>query len=114
MAKVTGPLMSITASGTFADTIVYASIRGNQYARIWKTPANPNSAAQQVIRGYFTDAVNAWHAETSTVRTAWDNYAKSSGYNGNGFNEYVGAYITFLVDHSGTPPTVTDTPPNMS
>jgi hypothetical protein len=114
MAKVNGPLMSITASGSFGKTIVYATIRSIQYARIWKTPANPNSAAQQVIRGYFTDAVGAWHAETSSVRTTWDNYAKSIAYNGNGFNEYVGTYIKFLVNHSGTPPTITDTPPSMS
>lgn len=113
MAKVTGPLMSISASGTFGNTIVYATVRGIQFARMWATPANPNSAAQQVIRGYFTDAVNAWHAETSSVHTAWDNYAKSTFPTMSGFNLYVKAYVDFLVGHSGTPPTVTNTPPTM-
>lgn len=114
MAKVSAPLMSLDASGEFGKEIVFSHWKGINYARELVTPENPDTAAQQVIRGYFTDAVNAWHAETSTVRTAWTNYAKDQSLEESGFNLYVGAYITFLVAHSGTPPTVTNTPPTMS
>ena len=33
MAKITGPLMSIDASGAFADTMVYAKWKGIKYSR---------------------------------------------------------------------------------
>jgi hypothetical protein len=114
MAKVTSPLFSFSASGQVGKAIVYSSWKGINYVRRYVIPANPDTAAQQVIRGYFTDAVSAWHAETSTVRTAWTDYAKTHGLQESGFNLYVGVYIKFLVDHSGTPPTVTNTPPTMS
>lgn len=114
MAIVTSPLFSFSAGGQVGKAIVYSSWKGINYVRMYVIPANPDTAAQQVIRGYFTDAVNAWHAETSTVRTAWTDYANDHSLQESGFNLYVGAYITFLVAHSGTPPTVTNTPPTMS
>lgn len=114
MAKVVGPLMSISASGTYANTLVYSVWKGIQYCREWVTPMNPDSPAQQVIRGYFVTGVLAWHAETSTVRLSWTNYAKTKALQESGYNLYVGAYIEFLVNHDGTPPTTTNTPPTMS
>src|SRR5579862_2178766 len=114
MAKLNAPLMSLGASGEFGKEIVYSHWKGINYARELVIPMNPNSAAQQVIRGYFTASVDAWHAETSTVRTAWTDYAKTQSLAESGYNLYVGKYIKFLVGHSGTPPTVTNTPPTMS
>lgn len=50
MAKVTGPLMSMTASGKLADTIVFFSWKGIATVRQWLVPANPQSADQGDIR----------------------------------------------------------------
>ena len=50
MAKVTGPLMSMTASGKLADTIVFFSWKGIATVRQWLIPANPQSADQGDIR----------------------------------------------------------------
>jgi len=50
MAKVTGPLMSMTASGKIADTIVFFSWKGIATVRQWLVPANPQSADQGDIR----------------------------------------------------------------
>jgi hypothetical protein len=47
MAKVTGPLHSDTASGTFNDTLTYDK-RG--YVRVRVIPANPQTAAQGDVR----------------------------------------------------------------
>ena len=52
MAKTTGPLMSVSASGKFANTIVYLK---NGYARTWLKPANPQTTAQQAIRNRLKD-----------------------------------------------------------
>jgi len=46
MAKVTGPLMSMSASGKLADSIVFFGWKGVNVVRQWLKPANPQSAAQ--------------------------------------------------------------------
>lgn len=54
MAKVTGPLMSMSATGKLADAIVYFPWKGIHVVREWLKPANPQSADQgdqRVIAG---------------------------------------------------------------
>lgn len=46
MAKVTGPLMSMTASGAFGGTLVFAQRMGKSVVRQLVIPANPRSAGQ--------------------------------------------------------------------
>lgn len=50
MAKVSGPLMSMTASGAFAGTLVFANRKGQNVVRQLVVPANPMSANQEVAR----------------------------------------------------------------
>ena len=46
MAKVTGPLMSMSASGKLADSIVFFGWKGVNVVRQWLKPANPQTASQ--------------------------------------------------------------------
>ncbi len=46
MAKVTGPLYSMSASGKLADAMVYFGWKGVNVVRGWVKPANPMSATQ--------------------------------------------------------------------
>jgi len=46
MAKVTGPLMSLTGSGQVGKTIVFSRWKGQAYVRQLVIPANPQSADQ--------------------------------------------------------------------
>lgn len=46
MAKVTAPLMSMSASGKIADAIVFFTWKGRNVVRQWLTPANPQSTSQ--------------------------------------------------------------------
>jgi len=50
MAKVTGPLMSMSASGKLADAMVFFGWKGISVVRQWLKPANPQSADQGDIR----------------------------------------------------------------
>lgn len=50
MAKVTGPLYSMTASGKIADAMVFMSIKGRAVVRQWLIPANPKTADQGDVR----------------------------------------------------------------
>jgi len=46
MAKVTGPLFSMSASGKIGDAIVYGAWKGTNTVRQWLIPANPQSSGQ--------------------------------------------------------------------
>lgn len=51
MSKVTAPLLSLDASGKFADTIVFQNGRGgSKIARLKKNPANPKTLGQETQR----------------------------------------------------------------
>lgn len=50
MAKVKGPLMSLSASGSVADTIVFSIWKGRPYVRELVTPSNPQTANQAAVR----------------------------------------------------------------
>ncbi len=46
MAKTTGPLYSLSASGKLANAMVYFTWKGIGVCREWLKPANPQTAAQ--------------------------------------------------------------------
>lgn len=50
MAKVTGPLMSMDASGKFADALVFSKWKGRPTVRQLVTPSNPMSSDQVTAR----------------------------------------------------------------
>jgi len=65
MAKVKAPLLSFSAAGQIAETLVYFTWKGLDVVRQYVIPANPNTAKQQTQRGYLTAAV----AKVQAVRT---------------------------------------------
>lgn len=54
MARVTGPLMSMEASGTIGKTLTFANWVGRQYVRRWTRPANPQTQDQMDQRNAFS------------------------------------------------------------
>lgn len=50
MAKTTGPLFSLTASGTVGKTITYSNWKGRPYVRRRVIPLNPMLAGQMAVR----------------------------------------------------------------
>jgi hypothetical protein len=50
MAKVTGPLMSLDASGTVGKTAVFSKWKGRNYVRLRVTPTNRQTDPQQDAR----------------------------------------------------------------
>lgn len=64
MAKVTGPLFSVSATGKIADAIVFFPWKGRHVVRQWLKPANPQSGAQgdqRLIIGALGRACSAVH-----------------------------------------------------
>lgn len=58
MAKTTGPLFSLTASGTVGRTITYSNWKGRPYVRRRVIPLNPQSADQQEVRNAMRAAAS--------------------------------------------------------
>lgn len=62
MAKLTGPFMSISASGTLGKTLTASIWKGQPYMRLRVIPVNRNSTGQKTVRsvlGTIAKAVRA-------------------------------------------------------
>ncbi|GAI75894.1 unnamed protein product, partial [marine sediment metagenome] len=91
MAKVKGPLFSLSAGGQLAKTLVYGDWKGIDWVRQYVIPANPKTADQQEQRGFFTAAISAWHVDGYTEEDveAWNLYALAQKIAASGFNMFV-------------------------
>ena len=71
-------------SGQAGKAGVFAKWKGRQYRRKYVIPANPKTTMQMVVRGYFTNAVAAWHTYHSIQRLVYSYLATGlvmSGFN---------------------------------
>jgi hypothetical protein len=95
MAKVTGPLFSLSASGQIAKTLVFMKWKGIDDVRKYVIPANPNTAGQQAQRGYITSALAKWHSIDwiTADKTAWNLLATTYGKVMSGFNAFVKLHV---------------------
>ena len=112
MAKLHGPLFSLDARGQLGKTLVYSIWKGLNYARKYAIPSNPNTAAQQTIRGYFSAAVAAYKLEDQATKDAWDAANSALGKPMTGFNYYLGLCVKYQIDNTGTPPVSPFMPPS--
>lgn len=71
MVKLTGPMMSIDASGTFAKSIVFSKWKGINYARRHAVPANPNSPAQRGVRALFKFISQDFAGLSAPIKAEW-------------------------------------------
>jgi hypothetical protein len=94
LTRVTGPLFSLTASGTIGDIITYSRWKGLPYVRTRVIPNNPQTASQVSVRDTLTAGVSSWRDEASTPaasRLSWDYYASGTGMSG--FNRYIKQFV---------------------
>lgn len=87
MARVTGPLMSMEASGTIGKTLTFAKWKGRPYVRQWVVPANPKSAAQTGIRKMLGFLAAAWAAIKTASEASYVTGAAADGIST--FNRFI-------------------------
>lgn len=68
MAKVTGPFMSIDASGTFADVLTASKWKGRSYMRQRVIPSNPSTSGQESVRSILGTLAKACTAVLTSFR----------------------------------------------
>ena len=95
MAKVSGPLLSLSASGKFANTMVASVWKGLPYMRQFVVPANPNTTAQAAHRALFTLGVTFWQTlkAVAIMKTGWGVDALMSSQTQSGFNAFMQNYL---------------------
>lgn len=94
MAKPTGPLLSLGASGTIAETLTYSRWKGRPYIRQRVIPANPKTVEQQKTRNAFTWASDAWKNFPTLGRSPWDRFAQGQVLSGR--NAFIGQNTAIL------------------
>lgn len=97
-ARVSGPLFSLSASGTVGKAFTFGTWKGIPYVREWFRPSNPNSALQQNVRKAMSLAVQLWQDMHISVKESYDAGASGKGYSG--FNlmmkRAMNSYVTDL------------------
>jgi hypothetical protein len=86
MARVTGPFMSIDASGTLAKTLTAAKWKGRNYMRQRIVPNNPKSAAQLGVRAMLRFLATQWAALSAGEQASYDDAAEAKQISA--FNQY--------------------------
>lgn len=107
MAKVRGPLYSISASGQIAQAMVFAHWKGIPWVREQFIPQNPRTAGQVAQRLIFSQGVERWHTLSDAQKILWQTGIERKGYTMSGFNYFMSEYIKSMV--AGTTP-VDDSP----
>ena len=117
MAKVTGPFMSVDASGTIYNTLTASIWKGRNYIRGYVRPSNPKTANQLVVRTLLATAVAAWKLLVAVMpvsgaggkelyKDQWNLAARDVYPPISGFNYYVKEYCI-----GGVAPTIPATAP---
>jgi len=76
MVKVSGPMMSLDASGKLAGTLVFAKWKGRNYVRSLVKPANPKSGGQVGVRAMFKFLAQIWNGLTAGNKATWQDRAE--------------------------------------
>lgn len=94
MAKIKGPLLSLSATGTVADTTTFAKWKGIPYVRQKVNPANPRTTAQVATRSVFGTAAKSWRRVPALFTEVWNDFILGRPLTGR--NAYMGKYTENL------------------
>jgi len=94
MARVKGPILSLSASGSIAKSQVYASWRGVAYARQHVDPANPQTAEQTATRTVFRSLSQQWKVSPALATAPFTAAAQGRPFTNR--NSFVSANLPVL------------------
>lgn len=71
MVRVNGPALSLDASGTLAQSMVFSKWKGRNYVRSHVKPAQPRTGPQVGVRAMFKFLAQAWKGDTGAHHATW-------------------------------------------
>jgi hypothetical protein len=101
MAKVKGPLFSVSATGIFHDLLEYRTGGGKTTVHGRREPPASRSSAQLAQSSRFADAVGGWRSLGPAQKAAWQAAAAGTGHTG--YQLYLSEYQTQAVHPPGQP-----------
>jgi len=72
MARPTAPLLSLSASGTLAHSLIYSNWKGRPYTKRRVTPRDPRTVPQLASRALMRFLQFRWPGLTSAQLATWD------------------------------------------
>lgn len=96
MPVVTAPLMSLTASKTLGNTLVFSQWKGRFYVRLKVTPYNPKSDYQTGIRTTLRMGVLYFSKGsylTAGDKAAWNVYGNAESPAVSGINRFMRNFV---------------------
>lgn len=116
MARVTGPFMSIDASGTIYKTLTASISKGRNYIKGYTKPTYTNTDLQAAQRAKMAAAVLEWQGLDALppdpqvlgdelYKSKWDAFGATCVRPLSGYNAFVKAYID-----QGTGPSIPTAP----
>ncbi len=91
MVKLKGQLMSLDGSGSIGKAITYSNWKGRPYAKKFKQPNNPNTAAQIGLRTMMRFLSQEWKQLNDNQQASW--VERAAGYMISPFAAYTGANL---------------------
>ena len=76
MVKVSGPMMSLDASGKLGDAIVFSKWKGRNYVRQLVKPSNPKSGLQTGMRAMWGYLSQRWVDLSAGEQATWEPLAE--------------------------------------
>ncbi len=106
MVKLTGPMNSLAAGGTLANTITFSTNKGRAYARTRVLTPNPKTPPQVSQRMLWQFASRAWNGVPSADKESWAAIAARTDTSP--YNAYMGSaalnWNNFLPPSRSAPP----------
>lgn len=84
MAKVTRPLLSLSASGAFARSLIFQGTGAKATVKKWAVPSQPRPTIVTTRRNHYSNAAAAWNLLSSQDKAAWNETGavrKITGFN---------------------------------
>ena len=89
MVRVYGPMMSLDASGSLAQAIVFSKWKGRNYVRERVIPANPKSGGQRGMRAMLKFLAQNWTNVGDSPQASWEARADAASISPfNAFTSY--------------------------
>lgn len=114
MVKVTAPVMSLDASGSLGNAIVFSKWKGRNYVRTRVIPSNPKSGGQTGVRAMFKFLTQIWDSISDAAKATWEDRADDMvvstfnafiSYNQNRWRNFQVPSVEDPAIEVGTPPT---------
>ena len=74
MAKLFGPLFSLSAKGTIANILTFSKRKIVKQVRFQRKQKDKTTAGRTTQRGYFQEAIEKWHTLTDEQQQQWNDF----------------------------------------